>query len=111
MKNQAIVTSVYAGLLLIGGIMGYATASSLPSLIMGSLSALLMGTCAWGMFKGCTISKTSALVLTLLLGSFFAYRFLGTYKFMPSGLMVLLSLGLVLYLQFAKKTAPCLKCN
>lgn len=103
MTYPAIATAIYAALLLIGGIIGYITAQSLPSLIMGIVFALLLGFLAFGMHKGCAISRTGALALTGVLFAFFTYRFYVTsYKFMPPGLMVLLSAALILYLLFAK---------
>ncbi|HEY5235985.1 MAG TPA: TMEM14 family protein, partial [Rhabdochlamydiaceae bacterium] len=36
-----------------------------------------------------------ALILTLLLDAFFSYRFMSTMKFMPSGMLALVSLGVI----------------
>lgn len=104
MKYQAIAASIYAFLLFIGGVIGYLTANSLSSLIMGTLFAVLMGICAWGMFKGCNASRISAIVLTVLMLAFFGYRLFASYKFFPAGMMVLCSLALLVGLQFWKKS-------
>jgi uncharacterized membrane protein (UPF0136 family) len=108
MKAQGIATSIYGILLLIGGIIGYATAHSLPSLIMGTAFAILMGVFAWGMFKGCNVSRLSVLGLSALLLAFFGYRFIASYKLFPPGVMAILSLALLLYLMPWKK--PCCQC-
>ena len=104
MKYQAYATTAYSVLLLIGGVMGYATAGSLPSLIMGTTFAVLLGIAAFGMYKGCNFSRIGATVLLAVLFVFFSYRFLTTYKFFPPGIVALLSLGLLFCLLFCKKT-------
>ncbi len=106
MNYPAIATSIYAAFVLIGGMIGFATAHSLPSLIMGISFAVLLGICAWGMFKGCKLSRIGALILALLLMGFFGYRFFIAYKFFPAGMMAILSLALALCLQFCKKAEP-----
>ena len=104
MKTESIATALYAAFVLLGGMIGYFTQHSLPSLIMGTGSALLMFLFAWGIFKNCVYSKYGALILSGLLLAFFAYRFLLSYKFFPGGIMVLLSLGLVILLARGLKT-------
>lgn len=103
MRIETIATSIYALLLLIGGIIGFISAQSLPSLLMGGLSALLAGICAWGIHTGKPFGKTGIIILSSLLLGFFGYRFALTAKFMPGGLMALLSAGLVLLLLCRKR--------
>ena len=92
-----IALGVYAVLLAVGGVIGYSKAGSRPSLIAGlgsavaAILALLLSfqNPSWGMGLG-------ALVATLL-AVFFGYRFaVKTRKFMPAGLLALVSLVVLL---------------
>ncbi len=106
MKTDTIATGLYVFLLILGGMIGYFTAHSLPSLLMGTGFAALMGFCAWGIHKGCIYSTYSAIGLSALLFAFFSYRFWLTSKFFPGGMMAILSLGLLLLLIRALKNRP-----
>jgi uncharacterized membrane protein (UPF0136 family) len=84
---------VYAILLAVGGIVGYTKARSRPSLIAGLASAaaallsllLSLQNPRWGMGLGA--------LLAILLTAFFGYRFgVKTRKFMPAGLLAVVSL-------------------
>lgn len=103
MKTKSYAVYIYAILLLIGGIIGYIKASSLPSLIMGTLFALLAGASATAMYKNKDAGRISAILLSLVLTAFFCYRFVITQKFMPAGLMVIISLVVVGILYERKK--------
>lgn len=98
MRCQAYVVLVYGLLLLVGGMIGFAKAHSYPSLYMGSLSAILVITSAVFMLKGVARASYFALGLSALLAIFFTYRFIFTMKFMPAGLMAILSIITVLIL-------------
>jgi uncharacterized membrane protein (UPF0136 family) len=87
-----IMLGVYAVFLAIGGVIGYTKAGSRPSLIAGLASAvaailaLLVSfqNTAWGMGLGALVA--------VLLAVFFGYRFaVKTRKFMPAGLLAVLS--------------------
>jgi uncharacterized membrane protein (UPF0136 family) len=91
MKFSAWLVLVYALIILFGGIMGFKQAHSVPSLIVGVTSAVLLCLCAFGMFKRSTLAYTLSLVLMTGLTFFFAYRFLITFKIMPAGMMMLIS--------------------
>src|SRR6516165_4144320 len=84
---------VYAILLAVGGIVGYTKAGSRPSLIAGLASAaaallsllLSFQNPQWGMGLGALVA--------ILLTAFFGYRFaVKTRKFMPAGLLAVVSL-------------------
>jgi uncharacterized membrane protein (UPF0136 family) len=88
-----ITLGIYAVLLALGGLMGYVKAGSRPSLIAGLLSSvtafaalgLSIGNSRWGVPLG--------LLLSIVLFILFAYRYAAkTGKFMPSGLLAVLSL-------------------
>ena len=90
-----IAVGIYALLLLVGGTIGHYTAGSLASLIMGSTFALAFGILAFQ--KGKTAHYIT-LGLTLVMLCFFGYRYALSFKFMPAGLMTLLSLLLLVKL-------------
>jgi uncharacterized membrane protein (UPF0136 family) len=88
-----ITLGIYALLLAVGGLIGYLKAGSRPSLIAGLLSAvaalaalgLSIGNSPWGLPLGLLL----AVVLLLLFGYRYAVK---TRKFMPSGLLAVISL-------------------
>jgi uncharacterized membrane protein (UPF0136 family) len=95
--NYALVGQVtlglYAILLALGGLIGYLKAGSRPSLIAGTLSALIAalalalsaGNSRWGVPLG--------LVLSISLFVLFGYRYaVKTRRFMPAGLLAVVSL-------------------
>lgn len=87
-----IAIGLYALLLFVGGGIGYYIANSLPSLMMGSITALVFAILAFQQGK---TAHLITMVLTGLLAGFFGYRFYLTLKFFPAGFMTLASLGLV----------------
>lgn len=89
---KAWVTLVYALLVLAGGIMGYRKASSQASLISGTLFGLALLATAILMLRGSAAGATAAMVLAVVLLLFFGYRLVTGGKFMPAGLMVVVSL-------------------
>lgn len=94
-----IAVGIYALLLLIGGAVGHYMAGSLASLIMGSSFALVFGILA---FQKGKIVNYVTIGWTLVLLSFFAYRYSLSYKFMPAGFMTLISLLLLIKLWRAR---------
>ena len=85
---------IYGVLLIIGGIIGYLKAQSRPSLFMGSGSGALAI-----VFAVTGIKASNPLLHLFLLGALamvlaaFCYlRFTTTNKFLPSGLMLIISL-------------------
>ena len=87
-----IILAVYGVLMLGGGLMGYAKAGSTMSLIMGTVSAIVI-------FTGLYISKSNTnmgygliSVMSALLVVTFTIRLVKTGSFMPSGMLVILSI-------------------
>lgn len=92
------VLSIYAALLLIGGLIGYAKSCSIISLILGSISAL-------GLVSAMLLIKAKnpkgywlAKGISALLAALFAYRFWLTGSLMPAGMMLSVSLTVLVYL-------------
>jgi uncharacterized membrane protein (UPF0136 family) len=94
------IVALYGLLILVGGIIGHIKAGSTASLVMGVVFGLLLLLSSGAMFSKKYFKKGvySALILTLILDAFFTYRYLATMKFMPSGLLVLISLGVIVSL-------------
>lgn len=103
MKTNALVISVYALIVVAGGVFGYIKADSLPSLIMGISFGLLLLASGWAMLKKSTLAHFSAVTLTAILALFFLYRLAITWKVMPAGMMAIISLLVLAYFFFPKR--------
>jgi len=89
---EKIVLAVYGVLMLGGGFMGYAKAGSKMSLIMGIVSSIVI-------FAGLYLSKSKTRLgyglitsMSFLLVITFLMRFVETGSFMPSGMLIILSI-------------------
>ena len=83
-----IILWVYIGLLIVGGLMGFLKAGSKISLISSLIFAVLLA-----LFAAQVIPwPPGADIVLLLLVVVFLMRYLKTKKFMPSGLMIVLTL-------------------
>jgi len=91
MKTRSIIVWIYALIILFGGIMGHIKAQSKASLWMGIISAVLLAASGALMYLGKKIGYHASLTLVCLLTIFFAWRFGVTLKFMPAGLMLIVS--------------------
>lgn len=109
MKKITIAINSYASLILIGGLIGFFKAASLPSLIMSSLFAFLLILSTIVMGRHFKMGFYTAFTCTVVLSLFFAYRLIAVQKFMPSGLMLILSLAMVNFLYFQVKETRKLK--
>lgn len=85
-----VALGIYAVLLAAGGMIGYRKAQSKPSLIaglasggLGILAAVLVGFSPVGAYLG--------LALAIAMAAFFGKRFAKGRKFMPAGLLAILS--------------------
>lgn len=98
MKKQSLIICCYALIILIGGLIGFFKANSLPSLIASSFFAILLFGCAYLVSKGNMVAYIVATSIAVCLLAFFAYRFVLSHHFMPGGMMALLSAIMVGYL-------------
>jgi uncharacterized membrane protein (UPF0136 family) len=92
MNWRTVLLVVYGLLLFVGGMIGFATAHSLPSLIMGTISTLIVFICAWGFLKAKPWAFLASQAISWTLTAFFSYRFFITFKIMPAGMMSIISL-------------------
>lgn len=95
MNIKVTATATYAFFVLIGGIIGYIKAQSIPSLMMGSIFSALLFICAYAIYKKSVLGHVITMILTSFLLVFFGFRFFQKLNFMPAGLMVILSLALL----------------
>lgn len=96
----------YSLLLILGGVIGYLAAGSVMSLLMSAISAILLMSSLFIIRLSPIAGYRVTFVLLSVLTLFFAYRWYLTNKFMPSGLITLLSLGVLgftLYLRARNK--------
>ena len=91
--NQNTILWIYIVLLLVGGMIGFFKAGSKVSLITSSIAAaLLVLTALPGVFAP-TFRRNLADVIMAVLLVVFAIRLTKTKKFMPSGMMLVLTLA------------------
>lgn len=94
-QTGQIILYVYAVLLAVGGVMGYVKKGSKPSLIAGLVSAVLAVAAAVVVGTSPQAGLLGGAVLAMLLLGFFGPRFLKGRKFMPAGLMTIVSVIVV----------------
>lgn len=91
METTALIVIVYGFIVLAGGVMGYVKARSAPSLMAGlafGIALIVSGFCVWhGMRNGLKVAMGLAVALLVVMG----IRFVKSKKFMPAGLVALLS--------------------
>ncbi len=93
MPFAIILIGVYATLIFAGGLIGFLKAGSKASLISGSASAALLAGAFWlGQSNGVQGLWMAAAVAGLL-AVVFSIRFSKTRAWMPSGMMLVLSLA------------------
>lgn len=101
MKSAGISALLYGVLILVGGIVGYATTGSMASAIAGSVFGLGLIASATALLRSKPIGLYLALSLTGVLTIFFGYRFIQTSAWMPGGVMMLVSLAALVPLLLA----------
>lgn len=105
-KDASVLLLLYAAMLVAGGWIGFLKAKSRPSLIAGHISGAIMLVCmalifsGQGVKAGCILATLTSLALAI----FFGKRFAKSRKFMPGGLMAIVSAGVFLLFLLAN---PC----
>jgi uncharacterized membrane protein (UPF0136 family) len=89
--DASLVLYVYGALVLIGGIIGYATAKSQMSLIMGVASGVVLILAGYLAASGNEIGVYIGLVVSAALAVLFMLRYIKTKTVMPALVMAVLS--------------------
>jgi uncharacterized membrane protein (UPF0136 family) len=91
MKFMPLLVILYAFILIGGGMLGYYKAGSLPSLIMGCITGVILIVSAIGMFNKGLLGYFFSSGIAFAMAVFFTYRFTQTLKLMPTGMMAIIS--------------------
>ncbi|XP_063696837.1 transmembrane protein 14 homolog [Culicoides brevitarsis] len=87
---------IYALIVSAGGIVGYVKAGSIPSIVAGLTFGVLIGISAYF----CSIDPPKPLfqiIVALVLGCFMGFRWVKGGKFMPAGLITVLSVAVLIW--------------
>ena len=88
---------VFGLLTIAGGVMGYVSKGSMPSIIAGSVSGILLLAAAFLLPTHAALGLALAAVVSLLLAGRFLPAFIKTGSLMPAGMMSVLSvIGLIM---------------
>src|SRR5438445_3694890 len=99
MTATKIYFLIFGALTIIGGIIGYVKAGSLPSIIAGSITGVLLLIGGSLLPEHRAIGLATGFVISLLLAAQFIPKFIRTGKAMPAGMMSILSvIGLIIAL-------------
>jgi uncharacterized membrane protein (UPF0136 family) len=99
MEATKLYFLIFGALTIIGGVIGYVKAGSLPSLIAGSITGVLLLVAGALLTEHRAIGLATGLVISLLLAAQFIPKFFRTHNVMPAGLMSILSvIGIVVAL-------------
>ena len=87
---------VFGALTIVGGIIGYVKAGSLPSIIAGAITGVLLLVAGSLLPEHRAAGIATAFVVSFLLAAQFVPKFIRTGKMMPAGMMSILSvIGLI----------------
>jgi uncharacterized membrane protein (UPF0136 family) len=103
MQNTAMEIWVYGVIMILGGIMGFVKVGSKASLLSGVGMGLALLASGFGVWHGSYDSIVVAEVIAALLLVLFAIRFAKTRRFMPVGILAILSLVAVVVFGAALK--------
>jgi uncharacterized membrane protein (UPF0136 family) len=96
MDETRVYFFVFGALTIVGGIIGYVKAGSMPSIIAGAITGVLLVIAGWLLPEHRAAALATAFVVSLLLALQFVPKLLRTGKMMPAGLMSILSvIGLI----------------
>jgi uncharacterized membrane protein (UPF0136 family) len=91
MEATKIYFLIFGVLTIAGGIIGYVKAGSVPSIIAGSITGVLLLVAAFLLPEHRRIGLATAFIISLLLAGQFIPKFLRTGRAMPAGMMSILS--------------------
>jgi uncharacterized membrane protein (UPF0136 family) len=91
MEAAKIYFIVFGVLTVAGGVVGYAKAGSVASIIAGSITGVLLLVAAFLLPEHRAIGLATAFIISLLLAAQFVPKFIRTGRVMPAGAMSILS--------------------
>jgi uncharacterized membrane protein (UPF0136 family) len=92
MLGAAKIYFVIFGILtIVGGLIGYVSKGSVPSIVAGSIAGVLLLVGAFLLPNHAVAGLAITLILSLLLAGQFVPKFIQTGKAMPAGMMSILS--------------------
>ena len=105
MEATKIYFIVFGALTIVGGIVGYAKAGSVASIIAGSIAGVLLLVAAFLLPEHRAVGLATAFIVSLLLAAQFVPKFVRTGRVMPAGMMSVLSvIGIIVAIvAWAKK--------
>ncbi len=107
MQNTAIEIWIYGVIMILGGIMGFVKVGSKASLISGVGMGLALLASGYGVWSGPAVRSADSLVVALVIAALllviFAIRYAKTRRFMPGGMLAVLSLVAVVIFGLAWK--------
>ncbi|HLW36594.1 MAG TPA: TMEM14 family protein [Chthoniobacterales bacterium] len=96
MDATQIYFLIFGVLTIVGGVIGYVKAGSLPSIIAGTITGVLLLVAGWILPTNRAVGLVIALIISILLAVQFVPKLIRTGKVMPAGLMSVLSvIGIV----------------
>jgi uncharacterized membrane protein (UPF0136 family) len=96
MEAAKIYFIAFGVLTIAGGIVGYAKAGSVASIVAGSITGILLLVAAFLLPQHRAIGLATAFIISLLLAAQFVPKFIRTGRVMPAGMMSILSvIGLI----------------
>jgi uncharacterized membrane protein (UPF0136 family) len=99
MRTTAIIVWVYALMMAVGGVFGYLKVHSKASLISGLGFGLILLYTGYEVWNGSRENLWASAIIAALLMVIFAIRLVKTRRFMPGGMLALLSMvTLVIFL-------------
>jgi len=99
MDAARIYFIIFGALTITGGIIGYVKAGSLPSIIAGSITGVLLLIAGSFLPTHRAVGLATGFIISLLLAAQFIPKFIRTSKAMPAGMMSILSvIGLIVAL-------------
>ncbi len=104
-KMGSYLVILYGCIVLLGGLIGYLTAGSVPSLVMGSIFGASLVASGMGMLKEYVWGYIAAVALSAILTLFFAHSYFDTGK-LRSGGLAFLSLLMIIFLITLKSKLP-----
>jgi uncharacterized membrane protein (UPF0136 family) len=87
---------IFGALTIVGGVIGYVKAGSVPSIIAGAITGVILLIAGYILPEHRAAGLVTALIVSLLLAGQFVPKLIRTGKVMPAGLMSILSvIGIV----------------